>query len=71
MKKDKFNTIELTANLPTDFIIEYWYDKPQDMPESEREHVIEVLEQGYVEGELNDCNENRGWWKIISQEKSI
>jgi len=63
-------TIELEAKLPTDFEIAYWYHKPQEMPESEQEHVIEMLEDGYVEGELNDLNENRGWWHIISQEKA-
>lgn len=63
-------TIELEANLPTDFVISYWYDKKQQMPEYEQEHVIEMLEQGYIEGELNDSNENRGYWKIVSQEKA-
>jgi len=66
----KERTIEIEANLPTDFKITYWYDKPQEMPESEIEHVREMLEQGYVEGELNDLNENRGWWRIISQQKA-
>lgn len=66
----KVKTIELEAKLPTDFTIEYWYDKPQEMPESEQEHVKEMLEQGYVEGELNDLNENRGWWRIIKQGKA-
>lgn len=62
--------IKLEAKLPTDFTIAYWYRKPQEMPESEQEHIIEVLEQGYVEGELNDPDENRGWWRIIHQEKA-
>jgi hypothetical protein len=38
------------------------------MPESEKEHVREMLEQGYVEGELNDSMENRGWWTRIAVE---
>jgi len=66
-KKNAERTIEIEA--PVDVTISYWYDKPQDMPESEQEHVREMLEQGYGEGELNDQNENRGWWKKISQEK--
>ena len=71
----KVKVIELEANLPTDFTIEYWYDNPQEMPESEQEHVIEMLGQGYVGGELNCVmpdgdTENRGWWKIIKQEKA-
>jgi len=60
-------TIELEARIPKDYIIEYWYDKSQDLPESEQEHVIEMLEEGYAEGELNDANENRGWWKKITE----
>lgn len=65
------NKIERTILIeaPVDVTIEYWYDKPQEMPESEQEHVTKMLEQGYVEGELNDQNENRGWWKKISPEK--
>jgi hypothetical protein len=70
MAKNNEKTIEIEANRPTDFVIAYWYDKPQDMPESEQEHVKEMLEQGYVEGELNDANENRGWWRIVSQQKA-
>jgi len=57
-------TIEIEARKPQDFIVEYWYDKDQQMPESEQEHVTQCIEEGYVEGELNDLNENRGWWKI-------
>jgi len=68
--RENEKTIELEAKLPTDFTIAYWYDKTQEMPESEQEHVKEMLEQGYVEGELNDLNENRGWWRIIKQEKA-
>lgn len=63
-------TIELEAKIPTDVTISYWYEKSQEMPESEQEHVIEMLEQGYVEGELYDMNENRGWWNIISSKKA-
>ena len=63
-------TVKLEAKLPTDFTIAYWYSKPQVMPESEQQHVIEMLEQGYVEGELNNLDENRGWWRIISQSKA-
>jgi hypothetical protein len=70
MVKINEKTIELTANLPTDFVIKYWYDKSQEMPESEKEHVIEMIEQGYVEGELNDSDENRGWWRVVSSQKS-
>ena len=66
VSKDEM-TIELKAKIPTDVVISYRYDKPQEMPESEQEHVIEMLEQGYAEGELNDSNENRGWWRKIDQ----
>ena len=69
-KKKAENTIMIEAHIPMDVNISYWYDKPQEMPESEQEHVIECLEDGYVEGELNDSNENRGWWKIESKEES-
>lgn len=63
----KRRTIEIEA--PVDVTISYWYEKPQDMPESEQDHVRRMLEQGYVEGELNDADSNRGWWKKISKEK--
>lgn len=69
-KRNPQYIIELEARIPHDVKISYWYAKPQEMPESEREHVIEMLEQGYVEGELNDSNENRGWWKIVSSQKA-
>ena len=69
-------TIELEAKIPHDVKIAYWYDTDLDeMPESEQAHVIECLEQGYIEGELNylmpDGNtENRGWWRMLSRSKS-
>jgi hypothetical protein len=49
---------------------------PEDdlpMPESEQEHVREMIEQGYYAGELNyvrgfgeEIKEWTGWWQIIS-----
>ena len=62
--------IEVEAKIPMDVQISYWYQKDQEMPESEIEHVIECLGEGYVEGELNDLNENRGWWRKVSSEKA-
>ena len=67
MAKKGERTIEIEA--PVDVTISYWYAQDQEMPESEQEHVSSMLEQGYVEGELNDSNENRGWWKKVSSEK--
>lgn len=70
-------TVELEARIPHDVKVAFWYDrKMADMPESEQEHVIEMLEQGYVDGELNylmpDGNtENRGWWRTISRSKQF
>lgn len=63
--------IVLEAKQPTDFTIGYWYRETQEMPEYEQEHVIKMLEEGYIEGELNDSNENRGWWHVIKQSKSF
>lgn len=65
--KEAERTIQIEA--PVDVTVEYWYERPQDMPESEQEHVRTQLEQGYVEGELNDEGGNRGWWKKTSDEK--
>lgn len=48
--------------------ISYYYDNGQDMPEHEQDHVKEMINQGYVEGELNDSNDtedNYGWWRIL------
>ena len=47
--------------------ISYWYKKDQEMPGHEIEHVTEMIIEGYSEGELNDDNINRGWWKIESR----
>lgn len=70
-KKSSERTITIEAAVPEDYEIKYYYNKAQDMPESEQEHVKEMLEEGYVEGELNDLNENRGWWKIVSHQKVL
>lgn len=50
----------------------YWYDDDQEMPESEQEHVQNMIIQGYSSGELNclmpDGNtENRGWWSVLKE----
>ncbi len=50
--------------------IDYWYDKEQEMPDHEQEHVKEMIEQGFSSGQLIDVNheteiENVGWWKIL------
>jgi len=63
-KKDKQREIEILRHT-----VQYWYRKDQEMPESEQEHVTYMIEQGYLQGELNclmpDGNtENRGWWAI-------
>ena len=44
--------------------ISYYYDNDQDMPEVEQEHVEQMIIEGYNQGDLNDMNENRGWWHI-------
>ena len=44
--------------------ISYYYRQDQEMPEHEQEHVKEMIIEGYNQGELNDNNENRGWWRI-------
>ena len=43
--------------------IDYWYEKDQEMPEYEQEHIRIMIAKGYSAGELND-NENSGWWNI-------
>ena len=44
--------------------ISYYYDKDQEMPESEQEHVKECIIDGCNQGKLCDGNENGGWWSI-------
>jgi len=46
--------------------ISYYYGNNQDMPEGEQDHVRDMIIDGYNQGELNDSNENRGWWHIVS-----
>jgi len=63
-------TIEIEASVPKDYIISYWYEKDQEMPESEQEHVKEFLEQGYTSGELlydENLNYNRGGWGVVKE----
>lgn len=65
-------TVEIDASVPTTYTIAYWYEKDQEIPEHEEEHIKDLLEQGYTSGELlydHDHNYNRGWWRIIGQEK--
>jgi len=64
-RKQEDRTIEIEASVPKYCTISYYYEKDQEMPESEREHVKEMLEEGYTSGELNDSNENRGWWNLV------
>ena len=45
--------------------ISYYYDRNQDMPEHEQEHVKHMIIEGYTQGELNDAGEHRGWWHIV------
>lgn len=51
---------------------EYDPDKPDitELPESEEEHIKQMLCENYTQGELcySDDNENTyyGWWKIAS-----
>lgn len=52
--------------------VSYWYRDfdPLEMPESEVEHVKEMIRDGYVCGELcyydNETEaESRGWWEIV------
>ena len=50
---------------------EYFEWEGTEVPDSEIEHVQEMINQGYVEGELNYLDtdgdtEHRGWWKIVS-----
>ena len=56
-------TIEIEASVPKDYLIKYWYDKDQEMPESEQEHVNEMIERGFTSGELV-YDLSRGWWNI-------
>ena len=46
--------------------ISYYYENSQEMPESEREHIKEMIIKGYCEGELycqDSEKETRGYWK--------
>lgn len=48
--------------------ISYYYDSGIDMPESEEEHVKEMINKGFLAGELCYVNENteeiKGYWEI-------
>lgn len=55
--------------------VEYWYrDYPEmKLPESEEEHIIYMINQGYSSGELNyydhkSDQEYSGWWQIKGYE---
>lgn len=61
MSKEKTKNREIEILKHT---ISYWYRKDQEMPESEQEHVQKMIIEGCSQGELNDNNENRGWWSI-------
>ena len=50
--------------------ISYYYDKSQEMPNTDQEHIIYMIQEGYSSGELND-NGNYGWWHIVDKEKQI
>lgn len=50
--------------------ISYYYENNQEMPEHEQEHIKEMIEEGYNQGELNDFSTEtetdiRGWWQIV------
>jgi len=66
--------VEIEASVPKDYTIAFWYEKSlSGMPESEQEHVKEMLEQGFTSGELlydakGDGAINRGWWEVIKPE---
>lgn len=50
--------------------ISYYYDNDMDMPESDIKHVKQMINEGYIEGELccipdNEENEVYGYWSII------
>ena len=74
-KKKSERTITIEASVPKDYKIEYWYDRDQEMPESEQEHVKEMIEQGYVEGQLIYVDPkdrgNNGWWKIHREQDEL
>ncbi len=64
----KNRVIEIEARVPKDYQIEYWYERDQEMPESEQEHVKQLLEEGYISGQLLYQDEkehlNQGWWDL-------
>jgi hypothetical protein len=63
--------IEIEAAVPKDYEIEYWYERDQEMPISEQNHVKESLEEGFTSGELlydEKGNYNRGWWNIKTED---
>ena len=49
--------------------IDYWYTDEQEMPIHEQDHIEELIQDGYCEGQLvdeitNEETANIGWWKI-------
>ena len=49
--------------------ISYYYGKDQEIPESEQEHVKQMIIDGYSSGELNDDG-NYGWWHIVFKKET-
>ena len=50
--------------------IEYWYQKDQEMPDHEQDHVKQMIIDGYCQGQLVDTgingeSANIGWWSIV------
>ena len=67
MKTTQDNKTERTVTLLF-HTISYYYGNGMEMPESEEEHVVYMITQGYREGELcymgDNDTEQRGWWRI-------
>jgi len=63
-KEDTRKEIEILQHT-----VKYYYNNDMDMPESEEEHVKNMIIEGYNQGELNtigeDGDETRGWWQIF------
>jgi hypothetical protein len=50
--------------------ISYYYDNDMDMPEIEQDHVKQMINEGYIEGQLccipeNEEDEVYGYWSIV------
>jgi len=65
----------IRASVPRDYQISFWYESGRtEMPESEQEHIKELLEEGYTSGQLvyqDGEDTDTGWWDLITKDDDL